>query len=438
MKLLLLFFTTLCALGLTPASAAEEAPPGSGTLAGVPPANSDERLGSDLKGLLDYAREHNPELAATRYEAEAARQRTESAGALPDPVLRTELMDITNQGTTGPRLLPSQTGNTRYLLMQSVPWFGKRDLQREAADAQAAQASGQVAANWADLATRIKQTYAMHYYASASEDLAKETLALLDNLEAIAQTRYANGRGSQQDVIGVQIEKSMVRGELITLQMDAHHAHARLNALLSRPVNSALAEPAQPRPMPPASQLDEAALQERLLARNPQLQIAEAGIQSAEKNRDLAQANRYPGFTLGIAPNQYRNAVKTWDLMVEFNIPLQQASRRSQERETEAMLSASTARKQALLNQTQFELSENLSALDAARRTEVLIATRLLPQAQLTYQSALAGYETGKVDFAMLIEAQRQRLKARQQQLQAQTDMQLRLADIEKLLGEEL
>jgi hypothetical protein len=29
-------------------------------------------------------------------------------------------------------------------------------------------------------------------------------------------------------------------------------------------------------------------------------------------------------------------------------------------------------------------------------------------------------------------------LKARQQRLQAQTDMQLRLADIEKLLGEEL
>ena len=38
----------------------------------------------------------------------------------------------------------------------------------------------------------------------------------------------------------------------------------------------------------------------------------------------------------------------------------------------------------------------------------------------------------------MLIEAQKQILKARQQQLQAQTDMQLRLADIEKLLGDTL
>lgn len=419
MKLQISIVTVLCALWITPASA-------------------DEPLGSNLTGLLDYAREHNPELAAMRYEATAAQQRTEYADALPDPVLRTELMDITNQGTTGPRVLPSQTGFTRYLLMQTVPWFGKRGLQREVAEAQASQANGQVAASWSDLASRIKQTYAMYYNVSASEQLAQQTLSLLDNLEQIAQTRYANGLGQQQDVIQVQVEKTMLRSELISLQNEAHHSHARLNSLLSRPVNAQLAEPAQPRPIPPAVKLDEQALLERLRARNPQLQIAEASVLSAEKSRDLAYNNRYPGVTLGVAPNQFGNAVKSWDLMVELNIPLQQSSRRSQEREVEAMLSASTARKQALLNQMQSDLSENLSALEAARRTEALIATRLLPQSELTYQSALAAYETGKVEFAMLIEAQKQTLKAKQQQLQIQTDMQQRLADIEKLLGEEL
>ena len=421
MKSHLIIFTMLGALWLSPASAANEL-----------------SLGSDLNGLLDYAREHNPELATARFEAEAAQQRAEPAGALPDPLLRTELMDITNQGATSPRLLPSQTGATRYLLMQSVPWFGKRGLQHDVAAAQAAQANGQVAASWADLATRIKQTYAMHYYATASERLAQQTLLLLDGLEQIAQTRYANGLGTQQDVIRVQVEKTMLHGELIALQNEGHHTHARINSLLSRPVNAALAEPAQPRSMPPAAKLDEATLLERLRGQNPQLRIAEANIQSSEKSRDLAYANRYPGFTLGVAPTQSGNTVKSWDLMLELNIPLQQSARRSQEYEAEALLSASNARKEALLNQTQSDLSENLSALESSRRTESLIATRLLPQAELTYQSALAGYETGKVEFAMLIEAQKQILKARQQQLQVQTDMQLRLSDIEKLLGDSL
>lgn len=420
MKPPLFICTMLCALWLTPANAA------------------DEPLGNNLTGLLDYARAHNPELMATRYEAEAAQHRAEPAGALPDPVLRTELMDITKQGTTGPNLLPSQVGGTKYTLMQSVPWFGRRDLQREVAAAQASQASGLVAASWAELASRIKQTYAMHYYATGSERLTQQTLALLDGLEQIAQTRYANGLSSQQDVIRVQVEKTMLSSELIALQNEQHHTHARINTLLSRPVNAPLAEPTQLRALPPAAKLDETALLERLRAQNPQLRIAEANIQSSEKSRDLAYNNRYPGFTFGVAPTQSGNAVQSWDLMVELNIPLQQGTRRSQEREAEAMLAASTTRKEALINQLQSDVSENLSALEAARRTESLIAKRLLPQAELTYQSALAGYENGKVDFAMLIEAQQQILKAQQQQLQAQSDMQLRLADIEKLLGEEL
>lgn len=409
----------LCALWLTPASA-------------------DEPLGSNLNGLLEYAREHNPELAATRYEAVAAQERAEPAGALPDPVLRTELMDITNQGATGARLLPSQVGGAKYTLMQSVPWYGKRDLQREVAAAGAAQADGQVAASWNELANRVKTTYAMHYFATASERLVQQSLGLLENLEQIVQTRYANGLGSQQDAIRVQVEKTMLKSDLIALQNEHHHTFARINTLLSRPASAPLAEPQQLRPLPAAARLDEQALLERLRARNPQLKIAEAGILSAAKSRELAYANRYPDFTVGIAPTQNGNAVKTWDLMFEINIPLQRSSRRAQQREAEAMLSASSARKTALLNQTQADLSENLAALESARQTEALIATRLLPQADLTYQSALAGYENGKVDFAMLIESQRQVLKARQQRLQVQMDMQLRLADIEKLLGEEL
>jgi outer membrane protein TolC len=402
------------------------------------PASGEEMLGSNLNGLLNYAREHNPELAATRYEAEAAQQRAEQADALPDPVLRTELMDITNRGSTGTRLLPSQVGGTRYLLMQNVPWYGKRDLQREVSAAGAAQASGQVAATWTELANRIKATYAMHYFATASEQLVLQSLQLLDDLEQTAQTRYANGLGNQQDVIRVQVEKTMLKSELIALQNEHHHTFARINTLLSRPANAPLAEPLQARQLPPAAQLNEQALLERLQARNPQLQIAEAGITSAAKSRELAYANRYPDLTVGIAPTQNGNTVKTWGLMFEINIPLQQSSRRAQEREAEAMLSASAARKEALLNQTRADLSESLSALEAARQTETLIATRLLPQADLTYRSALAAYETGKLDFAMLIEARRQILKARQQQLQLQMDMQLRLADIERLLGEEL
>jgi cobalt-zinc-cadmium efflux system outer membrane protein len=402
-------------------------------------AVEDPVLGSNIAGLLDYAREHNPELAASRYEADALRQRVQSASALPDPVLRTELMDITNQGTSkGTSLLPSQVGSTRYTLMQSVPWFGKRDLQREVAEAQAAQSDGQVAATWAELAGRIKAAYAMYYYYAGSERLTGETLDLMANLEQVAQTRYANGLGTQQDVIRAQVEQTGFRSELLALENERHHSQARLNSVLSRPAMAELAQPVSLRHLPAAAQLDYAVLEQKLRAHNPQLQIADARIVSAEKSRDLVYNNRYPGFTLGVAPTQSGSAITSWNLMVEFSIPLQQGVRRSEEHESELMLAASGSRKEALLNQMLSDLSESISGLETAQRTESLTVTQLLPQAELTYQSALAGYETGKVDFSILLDAQRQILKARQQQLKSQLEAQLRLADIERLLGEEL
>ena len=62
----------------------------------------------------------------------------------------------------------------------------------------------------------------------------------------------------------------------------------------------------------------------------------------------------------------------------------------------------------------------------------------MLPQSELSLQSALAAYENGKVDFATLLEAQRQIRKARQELLKSQVEAQMRLAEIERILGEDL
>ena len=83
-------------------------------------------------------------------------------------------------------------------------------------------------------------------------------------------------------------------------------------------------------------------------------------------------------------------------------------------------------------------MADNLAAVQAAQRTEQLTTSSLLPQAELTFQSALAGYENGKLDFATLLDAQRQIRQARLGQLKAHVDAHTRVAELEKLLGEAL
>jgi outer membrane protein TolC len=396
-------------------------------------------LGSDLAGLLEYASEHNPELAASRFDADAAAQRTESVASLPDPVLRAELMDITNRGMDkSPNLLPSQVGSTKYTIMQSVPWYGKRDLKRDAAAASADEAQGRTAATWAELSAQIKSAYAQYFFVTGSQKITGDLLDLVVQMEKVAQVRYANGLAAQQDAVRAQVEQTAIKTGLVALGSNRRQVEARLNALLSRPANMPLAAPQNLRSIPAISLENQAVLEERVRQHNPELFADDAGIRASEKNRDLAYRGRYPDLLLGISPTQSGNAVREWGVMVELNIPLQQGARRSQERESEATLAAARARKEATANRLLSALTENLAGIEAARSTEQLSSNGLLPQANATFESAMAGYQTGKVDFATMLDAARQILNARLEVLKAQADAQMRLAEIERLLGEEL
>lgn len=123
--------------------------------------------------------------------------------------------------------------------------------------------------------------------------------------------------------------------------------------------------------------------------------------------------------------------------MVEMNIPLQQDTRRAQERESEAMLAAARSRQEIVTNQILADLYANVAGFESARRSLTLTTDSLLPQSELTFRSALAGYQTGKVDFATLLDAQRQIRQTKLNQIKAELDGQKRLANIESIVGEE-
>ena len=203
----------------------------------------DRPLGASLESLLEYARA-NPEFAAMRYEADAASERVYPAGAFADPLFRMELQNITNAGTDAPPSLnPSKVGST-------LPFWGKRDLRRDVAAADAEQATARATVVWTELAARIKTVYARLYLVAQNEDLTREILGLLERLEAIAQVRYAGGLAAQQDVIRAQVERTSMRGELLTLEGEERGLRAAVNSLLARRADAPLVLPERLRAVP--------------------------------------------------------------------------------------------------------------------------------------------------------------------------------------------
>ncbi len=387
--------------------------------------------GASLAELLELARTANPEFAAMRQEVSAARERTAMAGALMDPKLRLERM-------TAIELMPEArlARMNRVQLMQDLPWFGKRELKSDVARFATDTAAAQANAAWNELAARIKATYAELEFVGRNERVVRQVLDLMVGLERIALARYTGGLAPQQDVIRAQVEQTAMKSELLMIERERRMLQARMNMLLGREANAPLADPEQARPLPAVARLDAAALAERARTNNPQIFAEDARVRTAQSSRDLALRNRYPDFSVGVRSSDL--AIGKWEWMVEINLPLQQSSRRAGERETEAMLAAALARREASANQILAELAERLAGFEFAQRSEALTVNSLLPQTEMSLDSALAGYENGRVDFATLLEAQRQVRQARQRQLRSRADAQLRFAEIERLVGEEL
>jgi outer membrane protein TolC len=395
-------------------------------------------IGANVQELLNWADTHNPELAAMRYETDAASERIAPAGALPDPMLRVEFMDFAGRDApNGFNPLPGKGSGTKYTFMQSIPLWGKRDLRKEVATAELEQFKGRRLVSVTEVHARIKNAYAQYYQTIGLKKLNEDILRLLEDLEAVTRVRYASGLVPQQDAIRAQVEKTMLHSEVINLNTEQQQAKARLNAILGRAQDAQLSTTPELRRLP-VEKLDSAVLQEKVARTNPQLATESAQILAADANKRLVEKNRYPDVTLGIAPTQMGSSISGWEAMVEVNLPIRFDTRRSQESEATAMLAAAKERRQGVANQVIGELQENVVAFEAAEKQERLITDTLLPQAELTFRSALAGYENGKVDFATLLDAQKAIRLARQGQIRARVEQEMRLAEIEKMIGEEL
>ena len=395
-------------------------------------------LGASLSGLLSYAREHNPELSVRKFEAEAARERVEPAAALPDPRFELELMDFTNtvNPDRAPSLLPGQVGNTRYRVVQPLPFWGKRELRGEVAEALAEQVETLQDGTVLEVENRIKTAYARQFQASGQIRILRETLSLLDAIEQLVLTRYGVGLVPQQDALRAQSELTSVKIDLVEAERRKRDNAAKLNALLARDGDAPLAEPAQ---LPPApARISYQSLLEQIRTRSPEVSRERFGVVAAQKSRELTWLNRYPDFAVGLTNNRPYNASDNWEVMVGVTIPLQQSSRRAQEREAERRLDAAQTRVLAAETRLAGRLGETLAAFEASRDKARLLKNTLLPQASATFDAAQSGYESGRVNFNTLIDAERQILRARLALLDADVETAVRLAELELLTGEAL
>ena len=390
---------------------------------------ADAPLGASVDGLIAAGRQLSPALRAAALETAAAAAKADGADALDDPMITDSYQYYKDPGVFSAHTVT---------LTQAFPLWGKRDLRREAAQADVDAARGQERAAQDALDEKIKLAYAAYFLTGREIAVTREIGDLARRMRAAATVRYGQGGGDQTAIIQAQGEETAAKTEAARLQGDKDAPRARLNALIGRHGNAPLAEPETLRPIPVAEP-DLATLVERANAGNPTLSADDAAIAAARTRSRLADKAWYPDLTVGGGPLiQTNNRQLGFAATIGFNIPLPWGHAASGQHAAAAELGASEQKYEAAIQEIEGALGEAVAKLHAARATEALLQQEALPQASASFQTVLAQYSQGKGDLTAAITAEHQMHEAHLRLLQTQLEEQTALAAIERLIGGDL
>lgn len=379
--------------------------------------------GATVQSVVALAKRLSPELRGAVLEADAASQRVGAAGVQPDPTITLQAWDVNGKGV----------GQTWIGAEQTFRLWGKTDLEKGVAQADADAARRQSEATEVDLVARVKAAYAQYSAAQRALELSKSLKQRVDQLLELLRLRYGASSVDQQEVIKAELEAANAAADVARREGEAKSVAARLNALIGRSANAPLAAakgfPALKAKLPLAG------VQELARSSNPQLAATHAQVRSASGTKALTDLNYYPDVTLGANLVQPRSGETSGMFLLGVKVPLQYEAKDAEQRAASASLGAAQARNDALRIRLDGEVAEAWYRLEAVRKAIKIFEQRQLPPARLSVETARSGFDAGTTPLATLLESER-RLRAVELELLAlRVEEQSKYADLERLAG---
>ena len=403
------------------------------------PNHSEEAL-LTLKLALDHALTGNPGLAEIRARAEALAAVPAQMGALPDPTVS---FDMQNVPTRSFDLRKEDMTMLGVGISQAFPFPGKLALRERIAEKEALAAVDSVDEARLRLMREVKQSWWRLFYYDRALNLLNDTEGFFLQLIDVAQAKYKVGKGSQQDVQLVQLELSKLKEEKLNLIGMRHAQSARFNVLLDRTPESPIRIPSEAEfklPILVPSVLQAKALQMRpLFAQHNKL------LDAAVARVDLAKKDYYPDFTVG-AGYANRQNTPTGEVRSDFanvqlsmSVPVyadQKQAKAVDQRQSELLQEQYSLQDEH--HKIQAEIAVKAAEYEHGKEKLQLLEHEIIPQAQQTVSSLLAGYQVSQADFSDLLRTQLSLFQYQTEYWQALVSTQESLAELSAEVGEVL
>ncbi len=361
-----------------------------------------------LKSLLDEVLTNNPEIKAARARWEASTKRPSQVSTLPNPTIGVNYTNVSFDKLT----LGKDDFTTLGIISatQEFPFPGKLSLMGKIAEKEA-NAEGQLlGATTKRVLADLKEAYYDWYLVNKSIEITQKDKELMEKFVSITESRYKVGKGIQQDVIKAQLQVSGFIERLELLNQKKEIVESKLRTILNRPPDSPLGKPEEIKKSELKLSLDE--LYKLTESESPLLMAKKNLIERSNQALKLAEKGYFPDFVVEIDwfnRGKFTNEgpfADMWQAKVGFVVPLY-FWRKEKFGVEEAVSQLREAREE--YNNTSLSLSLTIKdKYITAKTSEKLLdlySKGTIPQANLSLNSAIAGYEVGNVDFLTLLDS---------------------------------
>jgi cobalt-zinc-cadmium efflux system outer membrane protein len=361
----------------------------------------------------------NPGLAAARLGREEARARGDVARQRPNPELALEEA----------KDFPRDTAT----LSVPIERGGKRQRRIQLAEAQARSGEAELARLTATARNQLRRAY---FALSAAQRRAAETAELqrlAESARDAARARFEAGDVPRLDALQAELAAAQTANEADKARGLLAGARADLNALLRRPLDSPVAVSAglDAGAVPPPD-----AAVRLALASSTELAVLDLGLAAQQAQVEVARAETYRDLTAGAGVTHHSPPDFDWGWRASLTIPLPLFNRgRAQVRLEQATLARLQAERDAAAARVRGEVFSAAAAADTQRRAFLRYRDEILPRAAEVERMAEDSYRSGQTGLVALLQSLQSVHDLRLQAVQAGTDYQNALADLERAIG---
>jgi outer membrane protein, heavy metal efflux system len=374
----------------------------------------------------------NASIKAARAKWEAMKARVPQARAWED--LRAGVDSVTTRSVSIP---PNSFMDQTAMLEQEVPVSGKNLSRARAATAEAGAAFEDLRRMELDVISRARIAYARLANGYAQLEVNRRNTDLLNQFVEISRSRYEAGVATQSDVLLAQTDAAKLQETRADIERQISQEQSALNVLMNRPAQARHGQPSELVFTPQALSLEN--LQGIALAFRPELQQAQARIDTERFRLELANRQWFPDPALNVKAQRYNSAaqaVSEVDVGVSIPVPWVNWKKHSAGI-VEARKSVEEAERQfdATRVETLGLVRDQLKKIQTSAKQYELYREDILPLARQAIDATRTAYEASTGGFLELITARRTLQDAESAALNRLVEYEVATAELDAIVG---